>query len=81
MADVLKDLPVVDFPVPEGVAFWKIDAKTGLLASPYSDATIFQAFAAGKEPKEYTPRPDEAKAGQFSQFDLESTEEAPENKQ
>jgi penicillin-binding protein 1A len=75
MTEASKDMPIEDFPVPEGVAFWKIDAKTGLLASPYSDATVFQAFTTGEEPKEYSPKPESAKAGQFSQFDLESGEE------
>jgi hypothetical protein len=37
---------------------------------------VFQAFAAGTEPQEYSPKPEAAKAGQFSQFDLESTEES-----
>jgi penicillin-binding protein 1A len=75
MSEALKDEPVEDFPVPEEVAFWKIDAKTGLLASPYSEATVFQAFALGKEPQEYQPKPQAAKSGQFSQFDLESADE------
>ncbi len=72
MSEVLKDQPVEDFAVPEGVAFWKIDAKTGLLASPYSEAVVLQAFATGTEPREYSPKPEAARAGQFSQFDLES---------
>ena len=76
MSEVLKNEPVEDFPVPEEVGFWKIDMKTGLLASPHSEATVLQAFAAGKEPQEYSPKPQAARAGQFSQFDLESTEEA-----
>ena len=75
MSEVLKNEPVEDFPVPEQVAFWKIDAKTGLLASPYSEAAVFQAFSAGREPREYQPKPQAARAGQFSQFDLESMEE------
>lgn len=75
MSEALKDSPVEDFPVPEQVAFWKIDAKTGLLASPYSEATVFQAFAAGLEPKKYQPKPKAARTGQFSLFDLESSEE------
>jgi penicillin-binding protein 1A len=76
MSEVLKEQPVEDFVAPEGVAFWKIDAKNGMLASPYSESTVFQAFAAGTEPQEYSPKPEAAKAGQFSQFDLESTEES-----
>jgi penicillin-binding protein 1A len=71
MSQVLKDQPVEDFAVPEGVVFAKIDAKTGLLASPYSDKTVFQAFKEGTEPKAYTPKPQAAKSGQFSQFDMD----------
>jgi len=81
MSEVLKDQPVEDFAAPEGVAFWKIDAKNGLLASPYSETTVFQAFAPGTEPQEYSPKPEAAKAGQFSQFDLESTDEPVGSKQ
>jgi penicillin-binding protein 1A len=71
MSQVLKDQPVEDFAVPEGVVFAKIDSKTGLLASPYSEKTVFQAFKEGTEPTEYTPRPQAAKSGQFSQFDMD----------
>jgi penicillin-binding protein 1A len=74
MSEALKDAPVEDFPVPEQVAFLQIDAKTGLLASPYSKDTVLQAFAAGRQPQEYQPKPQAAKAGQFSLFDLESLE-------
>ncbi|MFH1490195.1 MAG: PBP1A family penicillin-binding protein, partial [Pseudomonadota bacterium] len=44
MEEVLSDRPKEDFSAPEGVVFTKIDAKTGLLASPYSQKTVFQAF-------------------------------------
>jgi penicillin-binding protein 1A len=71
MSQVLKDQAVEDFPVPEGVVFAKIDSKTGLLASPHSQKTVFQAFKEGTEPTEYTPRPQAAKSGQFSQFDMD----------
>jgi len=71
MSEILKESPVEDFSVPEGVVFAKIDAKTGLLASPYSENTVFQAFKEGTEPKEYSPRPQAAKSGQFSQFDMD----------
>jgi penicillin-binding protein 1A len=74
MSQVLKDQPVEDFPIPEGVVFAKIDAKTGLLASPYSEKTVFQAFKEGTEPKKYTPRPKAAKSGQFSQFDMDHSQ-------
>ncbi len=71
MADVLEGRPVVDFPVPEGVVFAKIDVKTGLLASTYSEDTVFQAFKEGTEPTEYSPKPASPKTGQFFQFDMD----------
>jgi penicillin-binding protein 1A len=74
MSEVLKDRPIEDFQMPEGVTFAKIDAKTGLLAGQYSDSTVYQAFKEGQEPKELSPRPEEAKSGRFSQFDMESDE-------
>ncbi len=71
MSDVLKGRQVVDFQVPEGVVFAKIDVKTGLLASSYSEDTTFQAFKDGSQPKEYTPKPASPKSGQFFQFDMD----------
>ena len=71
MADVLKARPVLDFPVPEGVVFAKIDKKTGLLAGPYSKDTVFQAFKEGTEPKKYSPEPASPKSGQFFQYDMD----------
>ena len=71
MSEVLKDQPIADFIAPEGIVFAKIDLKTGLLASPHSKKTVFQAFQEGTEPKEHTPTPKSAKSGQFSQFDME----------
>jgi penicillin-binding protein 1A len=71
MSEVLKGRPIYDFQVPEGVVFSKIDAKTGLLASPHSKKTVFQAFREGTEPTDYTPEPTTAKAGEFFQFDMD----------
>jgi penicillin-binding protein 1A len=71
MSEVLKDRPVVDFQVPEGVVFAKIDAETGGLASNYSENTVFQAFREGSEPKKYSPKPKAAKSGQFLQYDMD----------
>jgi len=73
MSEVLKERPVEDFSAPEGVVFAKIDAEKGLLASPYSKKTVFQAFKEGTEPKRYAPRPRAAKSGQFSQFDMSNS--------
>ncbi|MFZ0451074.1 MAG: PBP1A family penicillin-binding protein [Desulfatiglandaceae bacterium] len=71
MSQVLKDRPVNDFVVPDGIVFAKIDAKTGLLASPYSKETLFQAFKDGTQPTTYTPKPSSPKSGQFLQFDMD----------
>jgi len=71
MSEVLKGKSVVDFQVPEGVVFAKIDAKTGLLASSYSEDAIFQAFKEGTEPKEYSPKPASPKSGHFFQYDMD----------
>jgi penicillin-binding protein 1A len=71
MSEALKGREVVDFPVPEGVVFAKIDVKTGLLASSYSEDTVFQAFKEGTEPTEYSPKPASPKSGQFFQYDMD----------
>lgn len=71
MNAVHEERPVIDFTVPEGVVFAKIDARTGLLASPHSEETVFQAFVEGTEPQEYTAPPASAKTGQFMQFDMD----------
>lgn len=57
MSEALKDKPVKDFIAPEEIVFAKIDAETGLLASTYSEKTVFQSFKKDTEPKEYTPNP------------------------
>ncbi|UCG66744.1 MAG: PBP1A family penicillin-binding protein [Deltaproteobacteria bacterium] len=71
MQDVLKGKPIVPFEHPEGVVITKIDAKTGLLASPFSEKTCFQAFKKGTEPTLYSPKPDQAKPGEFFQLDMD----------
>jgi penicillin-binding protein 1A len=57
MQEVLKDKPVRIFQVPDGVVFAKIDAKSGLLAIPESEETIFECFKEGTVPTEYTKKP------------------------
>jgi penicillin-binding protein 1A len=50
MRPALADRPPRDFRAPPGVVFARIDAKTGGLASPSSESTLFQAFLEGTEP-------------------------------
>jgi penicillin-binding protein 1A len=57
MTEALKDKPVMDFIAPEDIVFARIDSKTGLLASTYSEKTVFQSFKKGTEPTEYSPNP------------------------
>jgi len=71
MREVLKGKPIIPFQHPEGVVITKIDAKTGLLASPSSQKTCFQAFKKGTEPATYSPKPDSGKPGEFFQLDMD----------
>jgi penicillin-binding protein 1A len=72
MSEALKGTPVLDFQVPKGVVFAKIDAKNGLLAGPHSKKTVFQSFKQGTAPDKHSPEPSAPKAGEFSQFDMDS---------
>jgi penicillin-binding protein 1A len=71
MREILKGKPIAPFEHPEGVVITKIDAKTGLLAGPFSEKTCFQAFKKGTEPTLYSPKPDQAKPGEFFQLDMD----------
>ena len=71
MRDVLKEEPIIPFQHPDGVVITKIDAKTGLLASPSSQKTCFQAFKKGTEPTAHSPKPDSGKPGEFFQLDMD----------
>ena len=53
METVLKDQPVRDFPVPDGIVFVTVDQETGKLALPTCRKKILEAFIKGTEPKEF----------------------------
>lgn len=72
MSEALDGTPVLDFQVPKGVVFAKVDAQNGLLAGPHSKKTVFQSFKQGTAPEKHSPEPSAPKAGQFSQFDMDS---------
>ncbi|HUU40020.1 MAG TPA: penicillin-binding transpeptidase domain-containing protein, partial [Desulfatiglandales bacterium] len=76
MQDVLKGKPITPFQPPEGVVITKIDAETGLLASPSSKKTCFQAFKKGTEPTEYSPKPGSGKPGEFFQLDMDYSDKS-----
>jgi penicillin-binding protein 1A len=48
MSKILKDKPVQDFPIPEGVEFAKIDPRTGQIGT--GRETILECFKAGTAP-------------------------------
>jgi penicillin-binding protein 1A len=76
MKDILKGKPIIPFQPPEGVVTTKIDAETGLLASPFSKKTCFQAFKKGTEPTEYSPKPGSGKPGEFFQLDMDYSDQS-----
>jgi penicillin-binding protein 1A len=56
MKEALAGSPIKDFPVPPGIVFAKIDAETGLLATPESERFVFEAFKEGTAPTEYAKK-------------------------
>lgn len=50
MQDILKDEPVTDFAVPEGISFAFINPETGKLATPTDRKKFLEAFKKGTEP-------------------------------
>jgi penicillin-binding protein 1A len=53
MREVLKDEPVSDFAVPEGISFAFVNPDTGKLASPADRKKIMEAFIRGTEPSSF----------------------------
>ena len=53
METVLKEQPVRDFPVPDGITFVTVDQGTGKLALPTCKKKILESFIKGTEPKEF----------------------------
>jgi penicillin-binding protein 1A len=52
MKRALQDRPPVDFPVPEGVTFARVDPSSGLRAVP-GGRSMMEVFVAGSEPTHY----------------------------
>jgi penicillin-binding protein 1A len=55
MSKILKDKPIKDFPVPEGIEFMKIDPKTGQVS--LENEGILECFREGTGPPQKTPSP------------------------
>lgn len=75
MQSALEKTAVEDFPIPEGVVFVNVDAKTGLLARPDSAWTIPQAFVDGTQPVEYSPQEGQVRVEDFFHVDEGLSEE------
>ena len=71
MSVILKDLPIEDFEIPQGIVFATIDGMTGLLAAPHSEKKYLQAFREGEEPTRQPPAPKQGNPGEFLMFDME----------
>jgi penicillin-binding protein 1A len=72
MEEALRDQPVRDFTVPQGIVFKKIDPETGLLVSSDDDKSIFECFKEGTAPTEYADRPASDQSTDFFKMDLDS---------
>jgi penicillin-binding protein 1A len=76
MREVLEGRPIIPFNHPDGVVITKIDTRTGLLASPFSEKTCFQAFKKGTEPTVYSPEPDLGEPGEFFELDMDYSDKS-----
>ncbi|MDD4004968.1 MAG: PBP1A family penicillin-binding protein [Elusimicrobiaceae bacterium] len=54
MQTALKDTPVRDFTVPDGITFVQIDPRTGKLALPTTRRKFLEAFIKGTEPRSFS---------------------------
>ncbi len=61
MKEILKESPVIDFPVPPGIVFAETCDESGLLATSNCPKTHIEVFRTGDEPHEFcrihTPSP------------------------
>ncbi len=57
MQQILEGKPIMNFPVPEGIEFASVDARTGLLAIPESEHTLYECFKSGTAPTQHTKKP------------------------
>ena len=55
MTEVLKQLPVMPFEIPDDIQFVRVDPSTGLLASEQGDRAVVELFSKGTEPTQSAP--------------------------
>lgn len=56
MAKALSSLPVMSFPIPEGIEFAQIDPTTGTLVKELTTETTTEVFATGTIPQKNSPK-------------------------
>ena len=71
MDQALRDLPVMTFPIPEGIQFAQVDTKTGDLASKTSRQIATEVFRKGTEPEKAAKK--SANPMDFFEFDRMDT--------
>ncbi len=76
MKKAIKDVPVTDFAIPDGVEFAKIDPKTGLLANSETKEPLFEVFKIGTKPIEAAPKKEKTRIDDFLMLDAGAEEES-----
>ena len=72
MRAALERYPGREFPVPEGITFARIDARTGLLADATSEAVYEQPFASGTEPTAFASSDDASRVEERKRLRVET---------
>ena len=70
MKEAHKNLPFMEFPVPEGIVFAEIDGRDGKLATDLSERKFKQAFEEGQQPEEKSDANDLLDEKEFLKEDL-----------
>ena len=67
----LQGMPVEVFPIPEGIVFTKVDARTGSPAKPSARGAIFECFLEGTTPANAQTVDPARLSGDASKFDMD----------
>lgn len=71
MQEAVRDLPPLDFTVPDTIEFRPVDPETGLLAPEDSSLAYIEAFSPGTAPTRYSLETKRLQARDFFRLDLE----------
>ncbi len=71
MKEAVRDMEPINFPVPDQMEFYPVDARTGLLAPEDSREAKIEIFAPGTAPTRYALDEKKPKASDFFRLDLE----------